>query len=238
MAYGSLYKISNRVNGLGYIGQTTQSVLTRSRQHFHRAFNKRPSGSLLAAAIREYSPESFTVEILARAETKQELDRLEIHFIATLQTRAPHGYNLMSGGGHGHHHEKTKCKIAVAHKGRKQPAHVIELNRQRMLGTTVPPEIREKISKALKGRPLSKKTRARMSKARLGKPRPLVHKPWGWPRGIPKPPELRERLRQANLGKKASLLTRMKMSQSQRHKWQERHANNSLHTPMAVSQTA
>lgn len=238
MPYGSVYKITNRISGRGYVGQTTQPVSVRWSQHFNRAFHVRHPVGSLQEIIRECGKEAFDVEVLETADTKQELDRLEIHFIELFKTREPHGYNKMSGRAHGTHSEKTKLAISNAHKGRKQPQHVKELNRQRMLGTTVPPEVREKISRKLKGRKLSPKTCAKMSRARRGKKRADAARMSSWLKGVPKSVEGRENIRRARIGKKASLLTRQRMSETHRKIWAERNANNSLPTAMVISQTA
>jgi hypothetical protein len=54
---------------------------------------------LFGRAIRKHGPANFQVEILAEANSREELDLLEILFIAASQANDPRfGYNCKSGG--------------------------------------------------------------------------------------------------------------------------------------------
>lgn len=239
MMYGQIYKVTNLLNGFSYIGQTTQNVKMRWKQHCRAALASKCARGVLHQSIRKNGHKNFVIEIIGVAFTKAELDALEIYFISGFNTREPHGYNRVSGGSHGRHNERTRLKISAAHKGRKCLQHVIESNRLRMLGATVSRETRAKISASLRGRPLTAETKAKMSLARTGKKRTDAHRMSEYLSGVPKSARGRENIRLSALGRKASLETRLKMSESQRLIWSKRrNAGNNVHPPVVLSETA
>jgi len=89
-----VYRILNKINGKAYVGQTVQSLPDRLRHHFSDSSGCRA----LKSAIRKYGFENFEVQELAKAETLEQLNALEIEFIEKLGTIAPGGYNLKTGG--------------------------------------------------------------------------------------------------------------------------------------------
>ena len=112
---GSIYKITNTVNGKAYIGQTRQDA-EKTRIRDHLAGNSK--GSLLVKqAIAKYGRDAFTYEILHDSIIPEFLDELEIEAIAKYSTIAPHGYNLTTGGGSGSRSEQTLRKMSEAAKG-------------------------------------------------------------------------------------------------------------------------
>jgi len=88
---GFIYKITNKVNGKSYIGQTRNSVEFRWRQHKN---NK--SGYALHYAIRKYGADNFEVETLEECDVSK-LDEREIYYIDKYNTFT-NGYNLNKGG--------------------------------------------------------------------------------------------------------------------------------------------
>lgn len=97
--FGIIYKITNKINGKIYIGQTTLSVEARWRSHKTAAKNEYKRGSThIQRAIKKYGADSFLVETICSCFDKNTLDRMEQHFIRTLNTVTPNGYNLTSGG--------------------------------------------------------------------------------------------------------------------------------------------
>jgi group I intron endonuclease len=105
-----IYQLTNIVNDKIYIGQTIQTLDARLSAHRSpRIRNKSP----IANAIRTYGSQYFTVEILRRCKTISELNRYEKHYISSLKSLWPRGYNLDSGGCNKKLHKitKIKCKI-------------------------------------------------------------------------------------------------------------------------------
>lgn len=89
---GYIYKITNKVNGMSYIGQTRYTVEFRWRQHQHK-----DDGTYFHNAIKKYGTENFIVETLEECDVSQ-LDSREIFYIAKYNTFEK-GYNLTIGGG-------------------------------------------------------------------------------------------------------------------------------------------
>lgn len=89
---GYIYKITNKVNGMSYIGQTRYTVEFRWRQHQHKQDN-----TYFHNAIQYYGADNFEVETLEECDVKV-LDSREIFYIAKYNT-FNQGYNLTIGGG-------------------------------------------------------------------------------------------------------------------------------------------
>lgn len=145
-----IYKITNRVNGKVYIGQTTMSLTKRWRYHCT------PSSSycrLLHRAIQKYGRENFTVEQIDVACDRDELDWKETYWISFYDSmNRDKGYNLLSGGRHHEISEETRLKMSVSQKGK-----------------TLSDDHRRKIGQSQVGRVQSKETRLKIRNARLGK---------------------------------------------------------------------
>ena len=89
--YGVIYCITCLLNGMKYVGQTTRSVERRFKEHA-RAKNH------LGNAIRKYGRENFTIKILEKCETPDQLNEREIFWIREINCKSPNGYNLTDGG--------------------------------------------------------------------------------------------------------------------------------------------
>lgn len=88
---GYIYKITNKVNGKSYIGQTRYTVEFRWRQHQHKK-----DSVYFHNAIKKYGVENFIVETLEECNY-EDLDSREIFYIAKYDTFNK-GYNLTIGG--------------------------------------------------------------------------------------------------------------------------------------------
>lgn len=88
---GYIYKITNKVNGKSYIGQTRYTIEFRWRQHQHKKDN-----TYFHNAIKKYGAENFIVEQLEECDTSL-LNEREIFYIAKYDT-FNNGYNLTIGG--------------------------------------------------------------------------------------------------------------------------------------------
>lgn len=84
----TIYKITNTKNGLIYVGQTFRTLKSRIFDHFHDPW------SALYKPMHDFGIESFKVEPLAYAETKEEALSLEASWIDLLSSTNPFiGYN-------------------------------------------------------------------------------------------------------------------------------------------------
>jgi len=93
-----VYKITNTVNGHGYIGITQCALSKRWREHLCAA--RTGSTKRLYKAMRKYGTDNFTIEVLREATSFVELQRFECELIIEHNTHAKngHGYNLTAGG--------------------------------------------------------------------------------------------------------------------------------------------
>lgn len=91
-----IYKIVNDVNNKIYVGQTTQTLEKRWREHVSKMNNG--CQYALHKAMRKYGVEHFHIEQIDVAASHEELDEKEKYWIKTLGTLSPDGYNLCAGG--------------------------------------------------------------------------------------------------------------------------------------------
>lgn len=94
---GIIYCYTNLINSKKYIGQTI-NPRQRFNQHKSSAFNPKDDEyeAPLHRAFRKYGFENFKYEVLAEAETIEELNKLEIYYISYYNTREL-GYNIEPG---------------------------------------------------------------------------------------------------------------------------------------------
>jgi group I intron endonuclease len=104
--------IRNKINGKAYVGQTIQSLEDRLRHHLS------PSSGCKAikSAISKYGIENFEIQELAKVENISELNTMEIKYINELNTIAPNGYNLKSGGSRPTYSEDARKRMSEAQK--------------------------------------------------------------------------------------------------------------------------
>lgn len=84
--YGVVYKITNKLNGKPYVGQTIRSINERFKEHAH-------SDSPLGNDIRNFGIENFTIEVIKECQTPEELNKQERLLIVELGSLEPRGYN-------------------------------------------------------------------------------------------------------------------------------------------------
>jgi len=128
-----LYKITNTVNGMSYIGQTLKTPQERWRGHIS------PSSkcTFLKNAIAKYGKDCFVLEVLYRVEMDSKktlidhMNKIELTSVMAHGTLAPNGYNIKKGGKNSYRKsakrrswkltQETKDKIAEANTGLKRP---------------------------------------------------------------------------------------------------------------------
>jgi group I intron endonuclease len=182
-SFGIVYQLTNSANGKVYVGQTTTTLKRRIYEH------RRGSKMLISLAMTKYGFESFTAEILFEASSQPELDEHEALWISKLNSIAPHGYNLTTGGYGGKRTLQTRLLQSAMNSGpngiwygKKRPDHALRMSGSGnpFWGRKHPPEIMERIQSALRGRPspflgktLSAEARRKISESRKGKPTTL-----------------------------------------------------------------
>ncbi len=135
-----IYKITNKINGKVYIGQTTRSLKERWWQHCR----KKAYCPFIHHAIQKYGKENFTIEQIDIAIDRDELDKKEQYWIKYYKSNnVKFGYNL-TGGGESRKELSfvVRMKISESKKGEKNP----------MFGKPLSDEHRRKISEANKGK--------------------------------------------------------------------------------------
>ena len=88
--YGRIYCIENKVNHKKYIGLTTRSIEERFSEHCK-------ADTVIGEAIRKYGVDNFMCYEVDKAQSKNELSELEIHYIHYFGT-LKNGYNCTIGG--------------------------------------------------------------------------------------------------------------------------------------------
>lgn len=110
-----IYKITNTHNGKVYIGQTSQGLDQRKREHYYR-YSKGERNHKLYLAFRKYGWDSFVFEILAEVPSKEDLNELEIQYIQDYNS-FNRGYNMTVGGDFVS--DETREKLREIFTGRK-----------------------------------------------------------------------------------------------------------------------
>lgn len=92
-----LYRITNKINGKNYIGQS-KSIRRRWSNHRRAALTKKPT-QIVHRALIKYGLENFDWEILATCRTQEEANDLETILVGQYQSFVMNnGYNSTYGG--------------------------------------------------------------------------------------------------------------------------------------------
>lgn len=174
MSYGTIYKITNTKTGKVYIGKTTKSLNDRLQGHINNA--DKGNNFKLSLAIRKYGKENFIIEPIDFAETREELNEKEIHYISEYNSLED-GYNMTMGGEGGNTYinksdEEMKAisgKISTALRKNNGNRGQFVGPKNSMYGKHHTPETKEKMSKALKGKKFSKEHNKKISEYYRGR---------------------------------------------------------------------
>lgn len=93
---GTLYVITNKVNGKQYIGKTYKQVHERFNQHVFDSRRERNKGRKLYQAMNEFGVDNFCIQTIGQYEEK-ELEHKEMEYIYYYDTYR-NGYNETLGG--------------------------------------------------------------------------------------------------------------------------------------------
>ena len=169
-----IYKITNKINQMVYIGITKRPLMVRWQAHINLTSSKCKLFKL-HEAIKEFGKDNFDIIQIASANSVDELDNLERHFINLYNCKFPNGYNMTIGGKGSSGHvlteeqrkknidalknrlpisEETRLKLSKAHKGKKMSKEAVEISRQKRIGQKRTDEQKERISKGRKGKHL------------------------------------------------------------------------------------
>lgn len=107
-----IYKITNTITGLSYIGKTEVGFWSR----YGINWNTSLSNPYLKNSVKKHGQDKFKVEILAYTNDPDHLCLLEQMYIKEHNTLFPNGFNLQPGGKKGKHIEDTKKRISAKMK--------------------------------------------------------------------------------------------------------------------------
>lgn len=204
-----IYKITNKINGRVYIGQTIRTL----KQRFTAHCTRNGCRSYIGKAIKAHGKDNFTIEEIDTASSLEELNKKEIYWIKYYNsTDLSVGYNLTYGGDNRVMLDSTKEKIANAHKGKPKPP--------------MSEERKKAISAFFKGRKSTNKPRKRgykrkghsdetKEKLRIANTgRKHTEETKNKIRENHKSPDVIEKIRNANLGKSQTTESKIKISKS------------------------
>jgi group I intron endonuclease len=94
--FGIIYKVTNKLNGKVYIGQTIQPLGRRKGEHVYR-FTHKTRDHLIYKAFNKYGFQNFAWEIVMECKSNEEMNMAEIKAIAWCNSYNK-GYNMTPGG--------------------------------------------------------------------------------------------------------------------------------------------
>jgi len=121
-----IYKITNKINGKQYIGQSIFTLEKRWSEHLRSYRNGKTQ--YLYKAMRKHGAENFEIEQVMRCVSEKDLNEKEAFCVRIYGTFAPNGYNCTTGGNQYRLDEESKKKIGAKKKGKKlSPEHAASL---------------------------------------------------------------------------------------------------------------
>ena len=221
MAY--IYKLTNKVNGKLYIGQTVRTYKARWKAHLTAARNG--SDKYLHTAIRHYGEGEFEMEVLEELP-REMLNEREQHFIALYRCAdKKYGYNLTAGGNQWKKTPEQRAAASMWMMGNKHG-----------LGHKLTEEHKQRIGAAARSRPgsmlgkkFSKEHKAKIglaSKRRAQDPDFIEHmRSVGLAnRGRKRTEEQKSRLGDSHIGSRRSEETKQRMSEARKAWWANKNA--------------
>jgi group I intron endonuclease len=163
-----IYKITNRLNGKVYIGQT---VNDKKRWTNHKSFAKQDEPvQYIHRAMKKYGVENFDYEVVAMCQRQQDTDETEKLIICQYDSQnKEHGYNISPGGDPAWNRGLPSEQQPMY--GKKQSDYQKQKAYESHIGKTFDhtDETKEKITKSLIGHGVSEKTREKIAEGNRGK---------------------------------------------------------------------
>ena len=104
---GYIYRITNKITGQHYIGQTID-IKRRKRTHFNRLANNKHDNPKLQASWNKYGEDNFEFESWEfTINSSEDLNKLECEYIDKYEGLTE-GFNLVPGGGKPPLHQKVQ----------------------------------------------------------------------------------------------------------------------------------
>lgn len=228
---GVIYKLTNKVNGMMYIGQTMDLKKRITRHLYASKSTEHTNGKYpISLAIAEFGINSFECEVLWKSEEssdkkaiREELNKKEVFYIKEYDS-VRKGYNQTYGGGGllGYRLSPESIeKVRQGNLGKKLPQWLKEENIRRFEKFRNDPEFKKRCSERMSGknnpmfgvhlcgeksymfgRHLSEETKKKISEAKRGK------------RGKPMSEEHKEKLKKALIGVRKTDEHRIKLREA------------------------
>lgn len=164
-----IYLVTNLINSKVYVGKTERTLQERWNSHCREAYCKNCK-SYFHRSIKKHGKDSFLCRCLIKTADKNELNNLEISYIAKYDSMNPKiGYNGTIGGTGGRLNKNSLLKLSNSLKKRWEgiPRPVSEETKQKIsianMGHKTSNATRIKISNIHKGKIASEETRQKMS---------------------------------------------------------------------------
>lgn len=198
-----LYRITNKINGKIYIGQTVQPE-KRWNQHKTSAATDTPK-MIISYAIKKHGNEAFEFEVIAGCKTWDDANEIETLLVAQYGSLVPNGYNVSLGGFNA---PKSETWIQAMRDWHASLSPEEKAARSKMHSESIIQQIAENGHPA-QGRIVTEQEKELHRKARLENP-------------IEYTEELRQKMSEAHIGIKDSEETKQKKSESATKAWAER----------------
>ena len=155
--YGQIYRLTNKINGKMYHGQTTKENINDRWDDYKNLYCKRQPK--LYNALKKYGWDNFLAEVIDNSPQNQsQLDEKETAYIRQFNSMN-NGYNCNEGGsGKGHICEETRKNMSKAFTGRK-----LSIETKRKMS-----EARKGKNNPNYGKHHSIETKNKISKAKIG----------------------------------------------------------------------
>lgn len=90
----TIYTITNKINGLRYVGMTSRDPEVRFAEHLRGDTSRK-----LAAALREFGPDAFSLDLLEQTPLKKAAEYKEMLYTLKFDS-VRNGYNSAIGNVH------------------------------------------------------------------------------------------------------------------------------------------
>jgi group I intron endonuclease len=126
---GYVYLITNKINGMKYVGQSIQLDIN-SRWKTHKKVDKKYVGKILYNAYKKYGIDNFDYKIICIC-FDEDTDKYEEEYIKKYNTVHPNGYNLLQGGKNRKHNPETLKHLSEIMSGENHPQYGTKLSEER-----------------------------------------------------------------------------------------------------------
>lgn len=155
-----IYRITNKVNGKIYIGQTVEP---NKRWYQHRRDAAHPT-MIIHHAIKKYGADAFIFEVIASCKTWEDANEVETLLVSQYDSLVPNGYNVSFGGMNAPKSEAWKLSVSGKNHWLNRPENkdkvtaFKELNSSIHSGKITAEETKLLISNTLKSKGIEPKT--------------------------------------------------------------------------------